>query len=832
MKPLVLKFGRFLLLPVNNEKEAMSGWTTDTCDVKEIKRLSLFLKKLSSKYLLLIADEKEFNCDELSLRRLLRIAENQHAGIVYSDFIVRLKFQKRSELKFVTRTIPHSGGYNTPQPALGFIPVILRKGNNLLPHPLIDYQQGSIRDDFNFGPLLLFSCSAVKAALQKYGSLPSDANVALYDLRLKVSIDYPIFHVPEFLYTVEDRKAKHIKTGNDLLENHFAYATAGNIVQQKKLEKAATNYLKLTGAYLKARTQKAPRTNDFIPVEASIIIPVLNRKKTIKDAIQSALAQKTNFDFNIIIVDNHSTDGTTDAIKKLAGKNDKIKNIIPERHDLGIGGCWNEAVYSSHCGRYAIQLDSDDLYSSSKTLQKIVDTLRRGNYAMVVGSYTIVNERLKKTPPGLIAHKEWTQANGHNNALRIHGLGAPRAFNTAVIRKIGFPNVSYGEDYAVALRIAREYKIGRIYESLYLCRRWTDNTDAGLSVEKQNRNDFYKDELRSIEIKARRILNKKESGNRIFAQYAGGKQKSLIALCLNLLAEQKKSWPTLAYAYRELANVRKRSITCSDYKVYLQFNPQRAVSSGAAVDAESIKSRPCFLCQDNLPIEQKGVLYRDQYLILCNPAPIFKNHFTIVALRHEQQEITKSINWLLRLSTDLSPDYAVFYNGPACGASAPDHLHFQMIPTKTLPFLIESKGLSMVREISSVRYSMGKDFDRSVLVLESKNAKALTEQFLNLLNTTQKILATNDEPLVNVICTYMSDCWRLVIFLRQKHRPDAYFAEGENRIFISPGAVDMAGVIITPHLNDYTRLDCNTIRGIYREVSLPEDMMNILMKEL
>jgi hypothetical protein len=312
MKPLSLKFGRFLFLPINNEKEAMSCWSTGKHHVKEIKRLSLFLKKLSSKYLLLIADEKEFNCDELSLRRLLRSAENKHAGIVYSDFI-------------------------------------LREGNHLIEYPLVDYQQGSIRDDFNFGLLLLFSCPAIKTALQKYGSLPSDTNVSLYDLRLKVSIDHPVFHVPEFLYTVEDKKAKHIKDGNDRIENHFSYAASGNIVQQKKLEKVATSYLKLTGAYLKARTQKALRTNDFFPVEASVIIPVLNRKKTIKDAIQSALAQKTNFNFNIIVVDNHSTDGTTDVIKKLAVKHKKIKHIVPERHDLGIGGCWNEAVYSSHC---------------------------------------------------------------------------------------------------------------------------------------------------------------------------------------------------------------------------------------------------------------------------------------------------------------------------------------------------------------------------------------------------------------------------------------------------------------------------------------------------
>jgi hypothetical protein len=451
---------------------------------------------------------------------------------------------------------------------------------------------------------------------------------------------------------------------------------------------------------------------------------------------------------------------------------------------------------------------------------------------MIVGSYMIVNKHLKKIPPGLIAHKEWTQANGHNNALRIHGLGAPRAFNTAVIRRIGFPNVSYGEDYAVALRITREYKVGRIYESLYLCRRWTDNTDAGISVEKQNRNDFYKDELRSIEIKARQMLNKKESGNKIFAQYPGEKQKSLTALCLNFLAEQKKSWPKLAYAYRELAAVSMRSITCGDYKVYLQFNPQRAVSSGAAVDVESIKSRPCFLCKDNLPSEQQGILYRNQYLVLCNPVPIFENHFTIVALEHQPQEITSSINWLLQLSTDLSPDYAVFYNGPACGASAPDHLHFQMIPVNALPFLSELRKLSPVKQISSVRYSMEEGFDRSVIVMESKNANELTEQFMCLLKAAQKILITNDEPLVNVICTYTGNCWRLAIFLRQKHRPDAYFAEGKNRIFISPGAIDMAGVIITPRLDDYNRLDCNTIRDIYQEVSLPEGMMNTIMNEL
>jgi glycosyltransferase involved in cell wall biosynthesis len=799
MTPSVRKFGRYFLLCINDEKEAIGFFAADKSSIPEIKSLSLFLKKISSKYLLLIADKKEYHCDELSLRRLLRIAENNHAGIIYSDFI-------------------------------------LRRGINLLEHPLIDYQQGSIRDDFNFGHILIFSCAAVKSALQKYGSLPSDPSVALYDLRLKVSIDYPIIHVPEFLYAVADRKEKFVKSVNRI-ENHFAYAAAGNIAQQKKLEKVATNYLKKTGAYLKARTQKALRTNDVFPAEASIIIPVLNRKKTIKDAIQSALAQKTNFDFNIIVVDNHSTDGTTEILKKYAAKYSYIHHIIPQRRDLGIGGCWNEALYSSYCGRYAIQLDSDDLYSSKHTLQKIVDTLRKGNYALVVGSYTIVNECLKKIPPGLIAHKEWTQANGHNNALRINGLGAPRAFNTAVIRKIGFPNVSYGEDYAVALRISREYKIGRIYENLYWCRRWTQNTDAGLSVENKNRNDFYKDKLRTVEIAARKLANQVKgkpsfSGGKIFAQFSNGKDVSLLSLCRSLYDEQTRTWPILAKACSNLSGIKTRKLPGKKYNVSMQYNPARAVSSGAAVDAESIKNRPCFLCRGNLPSEQQGILYRNHYLILCNPAPIFKNHYTIVALRHKPQEINESIKWFLKLSADVYPDYTVFYNGPACGASAPDHLHFQMIPVNALPFLTELKELPQAKEISSVRFSMGKSIDRSVIVLESKNASELTKQFSRLLKAAQKILLTKGEPLVNIICTYTGERWRLVIFLRRKHRPDAYFAEGENRIFISPGAIDMAGVIITPRLDDYKRLNGDSIRDIYREVSLPEDLMNIIINKL
>jgi len=797
MTHLAFKFGRFLLAIVNDEKEAISVWPSYALKIKNIRNLSSFCKNISGKYLLAVTCETEIKCDEQSLCRIFTIAGNTQAGIIYSDFIEH-------------------------------------EENNFIPHALIDYQQGSIRDDFNFGHVLLFSMAAIKTALQKYGRLPLDENAAFYDLRLKISIDHAILRVPEFLHTVTQPKAVAKAIEADQADDHFAYVAAENFARQKKLEKVATNYLKLKGTYLRARTLKAPRTSERFPVEASIVIPVLNRKKTINDALQSALRQETNFDFNIIVVDNHSTDGTTQLIKKMASQNPHILQIIPARHDLGIGGCWNEAINSPLCGRYAVQLDSDDLYSSPQTVQKIVDVLRKGNYAMVVGSYTIVNEHLKQISPALIDHREWTQANGHNNLLRVNGMGAPRAFSTAVIRKIGFPNVSYGEDYAVGLRIAREYKIGRIYESLYLCRRWQDNTDAALSGEKQNRNDFYKDELRTMEVKARRAMNKniRALGNHIFADYPEKDNLVLPALCEKLFETQKKSWTMLADACRDLNSLRIREIICGSYKVQLQYNPQRTLSSGAAVDAESIKKRPCFLCVGNLPDGQQGILYRKDYMILCNPAPIFDQHFTIVTLQHQPQEISSSLISLLQMAADLSSGYTVFYNGPACGASAPDHLHFQIIPVSALPFLNTLKTASLVKEISSVRFYKADNLDRCVVILESKSREALREQFERLIKVARKRKAASSEPMMNVFCICENKIWRLVIFMRQKHRPDAYFAVGNKKIFVSPGAIDMAGVMITPKLIDFNRLDCDTIRGIYREVSLPAKMMNIILNEL
>jgi glycosyltransferase involved in cell wall biosynthesis len=279
------------------------------------------------------------------------------------------------------------------------------------------------------------------------------------------------------------------------------------------MEAVFTDYLQKIGACLPAaRLRSLDAAGPAFPVEASVIIPVRNREKTIAQAVQSALSQQTGFPFNVIVVDNHSTDGTTATLRELAGRHPALRHIVPERTDLAIGGCWNEAFHSPACGRYAVQLDSDDLYASTRSLQRIVDLLRMG-YAMVIGAYTLVDFDLKEIPPGLVDHSEWTDENGHNNALRVNGLGAPRAFSTALMRDIGFLNVSYGEDYAAALRVCRDYRIGRIYESLYLCRRWPGNTDAALDLESANKNDLFKDGVRTAELAARQAMMN-EAGKR------------------------------------------------------------------------------------------------------------------------------------------------------------------------------------------------------------------------------------------------------------------------------------------------------------------------------
>ncbi|MBA4422314.1 MAG: glycosyl transferase [Syntrophus sp. (in: bacteria)] len=420
------------------------------------------LSDVATRYILFSPVTAGIRSDPHAPDRLVETAEATGAGIVYADYADLI-------------------------------------GDTLREHPLNDYEPGSLRDSFDFGPLILFSTTAARRAIRKYGEIPAYRWAGWYDLRLKISADQDLFHLPERLSTV-DRDGEQEAT-------HFAYVDPRNRDAQEEMEAAATAHLKRIGAFLAPEFSDVPHCADSFPVEASVVIPVRNRVRTVAEAVASALSQRTDFPFNVIVVDNHSTDGTTPLLKDLASHQTVLRHIIPERRDLSIGGCWNEAIHSSACGRYAVQLDSDDLYDGKEVLQRLVDLLSRGDCAMAVGSYTLVNEQLQKIPPGLIDHQEWTDANGRNNALRINGLGAPRAFATSVLRRIGFPNCGYGEDYAVALRLSREYRIGRIYDSLYLCRRWEGNTDAALSVEQMNHHDRYKDRLRTLEIRARRKMN-------------------------------------------------------------------------------------------------------------------------------------------------------------------------------------------------------------------------------------------------------------------------------------------------------------------------------------
>ena len=358
-------------------------------------------------------------------------------------------------------------------------------------HSRIDYQPGSIRDTFDFGPVIAVSVEAArKVGLDsrwKWGGL--------YDLRLRLSEKYRTVRIPEPLYSITTIASASTE------QKQFDYVDPRNRDYQIEMEQIATAHLKRIGAWLPQDFRSVPATSEEFSVKASVVIPVRNRERTVIDAVQSALKQRTDFEFNVIVVDNHSTDTTTELLRNV--HDSRLVHIIPERRDLGIGGCWNEAISSPHCGRYAVQLDSDDLYIDENVLRRIVNALDAGPYAMVIGSYTMVDFSLKEIPPGLIDHREWSRENGRNNALRINGLGAPRAYHTSILRQIGFPNVSYGEDYAVALRISRDFEIGRIYDSVYLCRRWEGNSDSALPLEVVNRYDHYKDWLRTIELRAR-----------------------------------------------------------------------------------------------------------------------------------------------------------------------------------------------------------------------------------------------------------------------------------------------------------------------------------------
>lgn len=398
----------------------------------------------------------------MALERLLQIVQDTNAGLVYADH------------------------YQV-------------KGGELVKAPVIDYQKGSLRDDFDFGSVLFFDAAALKESVQRMTE--SYQHAGLYDLRLKLSQRYALVHANEYLYSEVEEDNR--KSG----EKQFDYVDPRNRDRQIEMEKACTQHLKEIGGYLEPHFEDIDFNQGEFEVEASVIIPVRNREATIGAAIESVLKQQAKFKFNLIVIDNHSTDGTTEAIDAFKADG-RVIHLVPERNDLGIGGCWNYGVNSKHCGKFAVQLDSDDLYKDEHTLQTIVDAFYEQKCAMVIGSYMMTDFDLNELPPGVIDHKEWTPDNGRNNALRINGLGAPRAFYTPVLRSIGLPNTSYGEDYAMGLNISRHYQIGRIYDVLYLCRRWGGNSDAALSIEKVNANNLYKDRIRTWELEARIRMRK------------------------------------------------------------------------------------------------------------------------------------------------------------------------------------------------------------------------------------------------------------------------------------------------------------------------------------
>lgn len=453
-----------------SRSEAFTGVTVlSGVSLRNTETLRSIAEAVSEKFILIYTKDLPLEMGMFALDRIQAIAEDTGADMLYADHYQMVSCADGSVQK--------------------------------KRHPLIVCQKGALRDDFDFGSVLVFRSSSFKRAVR---AMDVDYEFgALYDLRLRMK---NIVHINEYLYTeieTDDRKSG---------EKQFDYVDPKNRAVQVEMEKICTAHLKRIGGWLEPKFRE-PDLKDYdnaaFPVTASVIIPVFNRVRTVKDAVQSALSQICGFPYNVIVVDNHSTDGTTALLEEMAAKDERLVHVIPARHDLGIGGCWNLAVHHDACGEYAVQLDSDDVYSGPDTLQKIVDAFVQQKCAMVVGTYQMTDFQMNPIPPGVIDHKEWTEDNGRNNALRINGLGAPRAFWTPLLRKLNLPNTSYGEDYALGLRISREYRIGRIYDVLYCCRRWDGNSDAALDIEKVNANNQYKDRIRTWELEARIRMNRR-----------------------------------------------------------------------------------------------------------------------------------------------------------------------------------------------------------------------------------------------------------------------------------------------------------------------------------
>ena len=674
-------------------------------------------------------------------------------------------------------------------------------------HPVTDYQLGSIRDDFDFGSVVLLKTEYLKEYAAK--EVAKDYQFAgWYDLRLFLSREGELFHLNEYLYTEEEDDLR--ASG----EKQFDYVNPRNREVQIEMERAATAHLSAIKALVDTTQYEQPDfSGEAFLVEASVVIPVFNREKTVRDAVVSALSQKTDFPFNVIVVDNHSTDGTTEILSSLAA-DERLVHLIPTRTDLCIGGCWNYAINDAHCGRFAVQLDSDDLYSSENTLQTIVNAFHEQKAAMIVGSYRMCDFDLNTLPPGLISHNEWTEDNGCNNALRINGLGAPRAFFTPLVRQHQFPNTSYGEDYAMGLAFSRRFRIGRIYDELYLCRRWGGNSDAVLSIDKVNANNHYKDQLRTVEILARQKQNQ-------------DREKGLTDFFHN----QLNQWKDVAKRFEELKGVQTREVGSA----LAQFNPARLVSTGAKIDKATLAKRPCFLCEKNRPGEQIVLPFGEGFDILVNPFPILPVHFTIPSRHHQLQAIAENYVQIHRLLRAY-PQLMVFYNGPKCGASAPDHLHFQAGTSGILPLQrdwqrLYETSLPLLKLNSTEGIYEIKDYICPALAIVSHTEKHDVELFSRLYEALP-LKEDETEPMMNIVAWRNGEAFISVVFPREKHRPDCYSAEGEAQCLVSPGSLDMAGLMILPRQSDFEEMTSERAKAVLREVSLSDEAMAEVVKRI
>lgn len=759
-------------------------------------------KQATAPYILLYTKYDRLQLGYEALHRMLAVADDSASLLLYSDHLVLSPQGERSAM------------------------------------PLTDYQLGSVRDDFQMGSLLLLRTSALKDYVaQKH--LHDYRYAALYDFRLYVSRLMLPVHLDEYLYTEVERDTR--LSG----QKQFDYVDPRNRERQLEMERACTCHLRALGAYMQPDDyDDIDLSKGQFAVEATVVIPVRNRVRTIRDAIRSVLEQQTDFAFNLMVVDNGSTDGTTEAIREFAS-DPRVIHIIPQRDDLGIGGCWNLAVHHEQVGRFVVQLDSDDLYSGPHTLSRMVETFYAEGAAMVIGSYRMCDFQLNTLPPGLIDHKEWTPQNGRNNALRINGLGAPRAFYTPVLRERQIPNTSYGEDYALGLMISRRYRIGRIFDEVYLCRRWEGNSDAALSQDRINRNNIYKDHLRTLEIQARMQLNSTRQ-HTVNADEAD-----------SFFRNELQSWPEAAERYQAVREqMQNRALPIDGHLVLeAQWNPARMVSTGARVDSKSVAQRPCFLCDKNRPVQQHSLPTEQCFQVLVNPFPILPQHFTIPMRRHTPQHLYPHLQTMRRLAWSMSRSI-VFYNGPLCGASCPDHMHLQAGSRGVVPlerdWVRYEAGLQRISPSQAMHAgadaaSAATDarsglyllttYACPVLVLRSQpdeDDRVLSLRVYDAL----PVHPNEHEPRLNVVCWRqqgaegLTDELITLVFPRAKHRPDCYYAEGEKQLLVSPGALDMCGLLVTPREQDFRRITPLMAASILREVTLSPDEVDAVVRRI